>query len=150
MKNSQERGRFPYGKLPKYPHMQPEDVAVWERFIDQNPDFFDRCDYDVPVGQGRNIDENLPVNIQRMGTTLTQKKIDVVAYVDDQVFVIELKPVANARGLGQCIMYRMMYMQEHPDDTDVTVLIICAEVEPEMEQVYAASNVGIITAPVDV
>ncbi len=43
-------GRFPFKILAKYPHMKPEDIAVWERFINKNPGYFDTVDYDVHLG----------------------------------------------------------------------------------------------------
>ena len=71
-------GRFPYKHLAKYPHMQPEDVNVWDFFVETTPDFFETCDYDVTVGEGAKQNPEHPENIQYDGKILTQKKIDVV------------------------------------------------------------------------
>lgn len=134
-------GRFPYRRLAKYPHLKPEDIAVWERFIDANPGVYETCDYDVPVGKGAETDPAHPPEIQRDHTILTQKKIDVVAYYEDVVHVIELKPIANARALGQILVYKRLYSNDHPDVALIVPTVICGAVEREMQDDFDAAGV---------
>ncbi len=140
------RGRFEFQKLAKYPHMRPEDVAVWERFIEKNPLYFDRVDYDVPCGKGEPQDASLPENIQRDGTILTQKKIDAVAYKLNEPYVIEIGPIANMRKLGQILTYRMLYTADHPDETKLHAMVICGDIERELEEIYTRNGIELKTA----
>lgn len=141
-------GRFPFTRLAKYPHMKPLDIAVWERFIDQNPGYFDSVDYDVPVGTGAPTDPSHPPEIQADHTILTQKKIDAVGYRDTRITLVEVKPIADARGLGQMLTYSHLYAESHPYHLAVTRLLVCGEVEREMEPIYAAQGVEIeVAAP---
>ena len=126
-------GRFPYKKLAKYPHMKPEDVAVWERFIDNNPQFFDTCDYDVAVGEGAPQSPELPENIQADGKILTQKKIDVVAYQNNMIYLIEVKPICNMRAIGQILAYYDLYTKDHPGQSSPLKMIVCSSIERELE-----------------
>lgn len=140
-------GRFPYGILAKYPHMKPEDIKVWERFIAQRPDHFDRVDYDVAVGAGAPTDPTHPPEIQADHTILTQKKVDVVAYKDGKTYVIEVGPIADMRKLGQALAYSHLYANDHPDELPLTRMVIAGEMERELEQVYATNGVEVELAP---
>lgn len=139
-------GRFEYKRLAKYPHMKPEDIAVWERFIDANPAQFERCDYDVLCGTGAPTNPDHPPEMQRDHTILTQKKIDVVAYAGDSTYVIEVGPVADARKLGQILTYKSLYMLDHPEARDVFAMVICREVEREMQQMFDQQGIIVRTA----
>lgn len=136
-------GRFEYRLLAKYPHMKPEDVAVWSRFIEKNPTYFDTADYDVPCGTGAPVDPNHPPEIQRDHTILTQKKIDVVGYRENSVTLVEVKPIADMRALGQILTYSHLYALDHPEVTDLQRMVVAGSVERELEPIYASQGVQI-------
>ena len=134
-------GRFPYKKLAKYPHMKPEDVVVWERFITKNPRFFDTVDYDVPVGTGAPQNPEHPENIQRDGTILTQKKIDAIGYINGITTIVEVGPIADMRKFGQIMTYDKLYKADRPEQTPILKMIVCREVEREMEKMFQEFNI---------
>ncbi len=140
------RGRFPFAPLPKYPHMKPEDVAVWHRFVSGNSGYFERCDYDVPVGTGEDFGDGHDENILRDGKILTQRKVDVVAFKGDTVFVIEVKPIANMRGLGQILTYRDEYSDDHPTDLDVRGMLVAGRMERGLDGLYAKHGITVLIA----
>ena len=135
-----------YKKLAKYAHMQPEDVAVWERFIAKNPEYFDSVEYDVEIGEGAPQNPEHADNIQADGKILSQKKIDVVGYKDDLVFVVEVKPVANMRCLGQCIAYCALFKATYTPSSEVKCMVVCREVERELGEVFREHDILIETA----
>lgn len=139
-------GRFPFGKLPKYPHMKPEDVAVWERFIAQNPRYFVTCDYDVPVGTGAPTNPEHPENIQADHKILTQKKIDVVGYSTTGNYVVEVKPVADMKALGQILVYRKLYLADNPNLPLVHCMVVCGSVERELGELFAEHDIMVEVA----
>jgi hypothetical protein len=134
-------GRFPYKLLAKYPHMKPEDIAVWERFIRAYPNLYVTCDYDVPCGQGAPQNPEHPENIQADGKILTQKKIDVIGYSNDATYIIEVKPIADARALGQILTYEKLYMADHPELTRVEKMIVCGEIERELDAIFTEHDI---------
>lgn len=140
------QGRFPYETLSKYPHMQPEDVMVWHKYIQSHPDVFERCDYDVAVGEGAPTDPSHTEVMQGMHTILTQKKIDVVAYKGYKTFLIEVKPVANARGLGQILTYLKLYKKDHLLEQNIIPMIVCGSIEREMEEVFDLHGIRVEVA----
>lgn len=139
-------GRFPFQILAKYPHMKPEDVAVWERFIIKNPTFLDRCDYDVCCGEGAPQNPEHSENIQADGKILTQKKIDVIGYKKDLVCIIEVKPIANMRALGQILTYRKLFMRDHPEHQEIQPMIVCREIERELGELFLENGIIVETA----
>jgi hypothetical protein len=134
-------GRFPFTKLAKYPHMKPEDIAVWERFLIASPRFFDTVDYDMAVGAGAPQNPEHPPEIQADGKILTQKKIDVVGYAGDRTTVVEVGPVADMRKLGQILTYFDLYTKDHPDTFPVAKMVVCGAVERELGDLYQRHDI---------
>ena len=118
------QGRFKYGKLSKYPHMKPEDVAIWERFLLDYPEYFDTVDYDVSVGVGRMPNELTGDNVEKGWKDLTSKKIDVVGYKNNTITLIEVKPNARANALGQIWMYDELFKDQFENVGEIKNLII--------------------------
>lgn len=134
-------GRFPFVKLAKYPHMKPEDVAVWERFVASNPTFLDTVDYDVKCGTGAEVNPDHPPEIQRDHTVLTQKKIDVVGYAADRVYIIEVGPVADMRKLGQILTYAHLWQIDHPEVANPIPMVLCGSIERELDALFEKNGV---------
>lgn len=127
--------------------MKPEDVAVWEMFIEQNPEYFNSVDYDVCCGEGA---EFLPTGEETPAgreNRLYQKKIDVVGYNGTTTWIIEVKPYADFRGLGQLIGYYQLYMSKHTGGGEVRKMLICRGADAEMLDIY--DNNGIDVALVE-
>ena len=137
---------YPFKKQAKYPHMKPEDVAVWERFIDQNPEYFLECEYDVAVGEGAPQNPEHADNIQYDGKILTQKKLDVVGYRNEDIVLVEVKPVANMRGLGQILTYEKFFNATYPQTLPVRKMIVCGSVERELDAMFKEHDIIIKVA----
>lgn len=137
-------GRFPYQKQSYYPHMKPEDVAIWNRFIAAFPNYFQRCDYDVCVGEGRMPEGEHPEKYLLGWKTLTQKKIDVVAYRDNEIWLIEVKPRARANALGQIWMYDELYKDMFHPTTEPKNMIVTDQYDLDTDRVAQSGNVTIM------
>lgn len=123
--------------------MKPEDVAVWNRFIDKNPEYAERVDYDLPLGPGAQVNPEHPEEIQRDHTILTRKKIDCVCYRGEEIILVEVKPIADMRGLGQIITYSHLHAIDYPEAKNVRRIVVAGSVERGLEAVYAAQGVEI-------
>ena len=121
--------------------MKPEDVAAWERFIDTNPGYFETVDYNFALGEGVDVGEEEPESQRRGFQTLTQKKVDVVGYRGTSVFIVEVKPIADMRALGQALVYSHLYAIDHPEVSDLQRMVVAGEIERELAPVYAAQGV---------
>lgn len=134
-------GRFEFGKLAKYPHMKPEDIAVWELFIEKFAKHFDTVDYDFHVGEGAPQAPTLPKNIARDGKMLTQRKIDVVGFYFEEIYIIELKPKADVRALGQVLLYYKLYKAQETITGNVFKMVIARDIERDLIDLYLEHDV---------
>ncbi len=128
------KGRFNFEILSKYPHMKPQDVSIWERFIKCYPEFFNFCDYDVCVGDIRGDTSDLEPEWQKDAEYLGKYKIDIVAYRENNIYIIEVKPKAAAKALGQIIMYDFLYTKDFYPEENTIAMIITDEIMPNMQE----------------
>lgn len=96
-------------KLPKYPHLLPADVDLWERFMEAHPGFFERVEYDVHVGGAIDVRPWWSAEDRRSFSHLAAKRIDVVGHTPGRIWIIEVKPEAGVSAIGQLISYRLLY-----------------------------------------
>lgn len=136
--------RYPYAERYWYPHMGPEDAAIWVRFIKAFPDAYDECQYDVKVGKIPDMVLESPDPAIRGQAPLYQRKIDVVGWRDGKPEVIELKPAASASAIGQVSGYSYLYARDINDGVKPAALIITDRLLPEMEELADVQGVRII------
>lgn len=115
---------YPYKKLSAYPHMLNEDRQIWERWIEHKPDIFISVQYDVHVGMEDEIDEAIEENVRGAWFDLTRWKIDVLAEDESVIYVIEVKPFANSKALGQALAYALLYKDEHNPNKIVVPVVL--------------------------
>jgi len=132
---------YSYQKLEKYPHMFPLDIAIWERFISDYPDFFNHVDYDVKVGSGSQVNSVLSKNYQHMQEILSKYRIDVVGYTTEEIYIIEVKPEAGTIAIGQVITYRTLYQRDFLPQNKVRGMIVSDRLLPDMTQVAGENDI---------
>lgn len=136
---------YKYEPLPYYPHMGPRDADIWNKFVYLNPGFFDRCIYDMRVGQPEKCDPSLPKNIQDAWADLCRGRIDVVAERDNSIFIIEVKPRARGEALGQAIANAHLYVSENNPTLPVIPAVVTDVILPGTKIVAEAKGVAIWT-----
>ena len=135
-----------YKKQLKYPHLGPEDTAIWSRFIEKNPDYYLEVDYDVKVGEGRDYSD-LPKDVYSEDLKyLSKKRIDVVALRDNEIHVIEVKPSAGLSAIGQALGLANLYRVESPADKRIVPVIITDQLLPDMEALCLKMGVWLLLA----
>ncbi len=121
-------GKFNYEVRHKYPHLIGEDTEVWNRFILKFPYKFDTVDYDVHVGSGTDPNFIKGDKTGEYWAMLTKKRIDVVAFKNNFITIIEIKKRTSLFTLGQILGYKFLYLREHPEVRVASTLIICATI----------------------
>lgn len=137
---------FDFKKLAWYPHMMPYDVAIWERFIENNPKAYERVIYDFPVGSGPEFDTSLGDNSDATAQALYKKRIDVVGFKNGQVDIIELKPRAGASALGQVLGYVELYKRDISMTPAPRPVLITDTIRSDMEEMAQALGVTLLVA----
>lgn len=137
------QGRFGYEHLHKYPHLTPQDIKIWDRFIDKYPFFFTLVDYDVCVGGCRECPHELNEPTEKNRQYLGKYKIDVVGYKQDKIFICEVKPQASGKALGQAIMYDYLYTRDFNPQVPTQAAIITDDALPDMAELCAEHNIAL-------
>ncbi len=124
--------------------MMPEDVAIWERFIEQFPDAYDSVQYDVKVGGAPDFVKDHPDEAARGQVPLYQRKIDVVGFKSEQIDIIELKPRAGTSALGQVNGYRHLYMKDFSPPETPKAIVITDTLLQDMGELSAQAGVQLV------
>lgn len=135
-----------YKKQLKYPHLGPEDTEIWNRFIEQKPNFYSDVDYDIKVGEGRDYSTLPEDEYSEDLKYLSKKRIDVVALRPGEIHIIELKPRANLSALGQAVGLASIYREAGPADKRIVPVVITDEILPDMEKISAQMGVLLFQA----
>ena len=113
-----------YEPLPSYPHLGQMDIDIWTRFLEKNPTRFSRVWYDFRVGDEELLPEDWNPRARAGYADLTRWRIDVVAEDETAIYIIELKPHANAKALGQVSAYAELYeAEQRPSKPVIPVLL---------------------------
>lgn len=136
--------KVPYGERYWYDHMAATDVPVWGRFVAAYPDYFDKVQYDFPVGDVP--DHAMEPVVDGGGTMakLYQRRIDVIGYSTAIIWVVEIKPVADGRTVGQVLQYKHLYDRDIKPATETRALVVCGAVDPDTREFAASQGVSII------
>jgi hypothetical protein len=135
---------YDFGKLNWYPHMMPEDVAVWERFIESRPNAYETCYYDFPVGSVPDYVANDPDVDMASMEKLYKKKIDVVAFDGAGIDIIELKPACTMSTVGQVKGYKHFYMRDIRPPKEPRVVVICGAASRDVIEYANAEGVMVV------
>jgi len=73
---------------------------------------------------------------------LTQKRIDVVAERDGEVWIFEVKPDAGLSAIGQVLSYRVLYKQHFREERPIKLAIVTTRVDDDIREV--AKEYGIV------
>ena len=116
----------------RYPHLGPEDAAIWSKFIQRKPNFYDLVEYDAKVGEGRDYSEHPDDQYKADMVLLSRKRIDVIGFKAGEIHIIELKPKATLSAIGQVIGLMKLYQAENQTTAKIMPVIITDEILPDM------------------
>ena len=135
------RGKFPFEIQSWYPHMKPADVHLWEKFIRANAGFFDSVDYDFPIGRGPDWLDVEGDELAKKQEILYKKKVDVVGYIGDIVWLIEVKPQAGSNALGQILSYEILFNDDFPDESHIRLGVVTNKAQNGYPRAYDMKGV---------
>lgn len=134
---------WPAEPRPSYPHMLNEDRVVWTRWLQLNPGRATAVWYDVHVGEPMPVPTDLGSNMQAVAMAVSRKRIDVVALINSELWITELKPYGSHTALGQVINYRRLFLKEFPTAGPIVGAVICSAIDPDCRADFAAADVRI-------
>lgn len=134
----------PYGLLNKYAGMRAGDEVIWDEFVKNHPDFFLSCWYNVPLGEPYKEETEIAAAHANGAWEVSQWRIDVLGETPDAFVVIELRPHADARAIGNAIAYSKLLEKEWELVKPVVPMILTDKMTPIMEQAAALCRVRVM------
>jgi len=129
--------------------MRPEDVRIWERFLDAHSPLKALVAYDVHVGSTPPLRENAPEYLKKHVEAVYPKKIDAVLYFPTQTLIVEIKPFAGLTALGQALGYRHLFSQDFPFAPHPVAAIITDTAQPDIPSLCRKLGIVLIEVPQD-
>ena len=134
----------PYGLLNKYEGMRAGDEVIWDQFVKNHPDFFLSVWYNVPLGEPYKTEEEIAEAKANGAWEVSQWRIDVLGETADAFVVIELRPHADARAIGNVIAYSKLLEQEWGVVKPVVGVVLTDQISPILEKAAALCRVRVM------
>ena len=128
----------------KYPHMVKEEIELWKKFLSKYGKKFDYYAYDVHVGKGVAGTEGLTDPYKYMAIRLSQKRIDVLAYKDGGIYIIELKDIADLQAIGQLQGYKTLYEDDYGKGIVRGLIIVSSSADHDVKRAAEERNIRIM------
>ena len=129
-------------RMGRFPHLLPNEEKIWLRFLQIYGDQFENYRYDVRVGRGVDPGPRYEWKWRKLAIMLTQKRIDVVAERDGEVWIFEVKPDAGLSAIGQVLSYRVLYREQFKEKRPIKLAIVTTRVDDDIREV--AKEYGIV------
>jgi len=120
----------------RFTHMLPGDRVLWQRFLIRHGEYYDRFEYDVHLGEGVPISAAWPEWVQRAAKALTRKRVDVVGYRADEVWIFEVKPDAGLSAVGQLLGYKALWTKERGEPGRLYLAVVTDRLNPDEEFLF--------------
>ena len=117
----------------EFPHLLPDDIKVWKRFLSLFGQEYSHFDYDVRVGYGRDPGSTFSVKIRQMGIDLSQRRIDAVGHRPDRLDIIEITHSAGLTAVGQLLSYPILYGHMFNPSLPLVPILVCSEIQTDIE-----------------
>ena len=127
--------------MAKYPHLLPNEVRIWDKFLELMGKKWYRFEYDIRVGKGIDPGPTVPEPWRSLAIKLTQKRIDAIGYAEDGIWIFEVKPDASLGALGQVLSYKYLYERDFKPELPVNLAIVTNRTFPDEKEIYRHYNV---------
>jgi len=135
--------------MPKYKHMMPAEVRVWEAWLrTEEGKSYEPYEYDVHVGKASALWKTGEPNWDRMADALMKKRIDAVSRKEGIVHIFEVKPDAGLGAIGQLLSYRILYREEFDYGGRIELHLVTNYTDIDTETVCKEQNIKLHIVPV--
>lgn len=128
----------------KYVHLWQKDYATWTAFLRSEWCLFEELWYDVHVGRAMGVPAESPAYMQAVADGVSRKRIDVVGRIGSTLYIIEIKPEANMKGIGQVVTYRDLFVKEFAVPGPVVGMMVATTCDCDILDTATEEGVQII------
>lgn len=123
--------------------MLREDVPVWLKFLELYHQQFEKVYFDVLVGGPYLSAEEEKQPLKRMWRYNNSKRLDAVAKLKNEIWIIEVASVPGLRAIGQLLTYVALWQEDDPFGLIEKPVLVCSAVDTDL--ISSASKFGIVT-----
>lgn len=134
---------------PRYPGMKKLECAVWTKFLHTIAGRSKRVDYNVRVGSGIPSGCKPDDPYGRLWHQITQKRIDAIVHLDNELLLCEVKIRTDINSAGQAAAYEQLYRDTFHPTLPIRTCIVCESTNPDDAQLAAAAGIFIIEVGAD-
>jgi hypothetical protein len=121
----------------QFPHLLPDDIAVWQAFLKQCPARWHVIDYDVRVGPGTDPGDSVSPKYRQVGLELSQMRIDAVGHLPNIIEIVEITTQAGLKAIGQLVSYPILFHHDFAPPKTVRPLLVCTSLKPGISTVLS-------------
>lgn len=132
---------------PKYKHMSPYEITLWDAFLDEHDLEYSLFDYDIHVGTGENRTALEDSPFAKASYLLTQKRIDAVGIRPDGIYIFEVKANAALSALGQLIGYHDLFIRDKGADNSPILNVVTDFISTDDKFLFNQHNIRMYTYP---
>jgi len=122
--------------------MLPPDVPVWYRFLEKWGYPFINLYYDVLLGGPYLTEAEKQDPIKRMWRINMAKRADVIAELENEVWIIEVSADPNLKCFGQLQAYRALWLRDPKIHKIEKCILVGETIEPDI--LDAAGTYGLL------
>jgi hypothetical protein len=126
-----------------FPERTDRESGVIRDYLAAHHHEFDRFTFSKRVGQGVAPDPAHLEGVQRNTVFSSRKRIDILAGSGSHPTLIEVKERVTPASLGQILTYRSLFLEEHPDADEPSLVVIGRESDPDTLAVLQAHGVTV-------
>lgn len=131
----------------RFPHLLKEDVELWQQFLDSPHNIYDRYDYDIQVGDGRDPGQDFPEHIRDMALNISRRRIDAIGFQPNAITIIEISISAGLTQLGQLQAYPCLYQITYSPKLPLKRLLVAQSIQTDIEPVLLDQKIPFIVLP---
>lgn len=131
----------------KFPHLLKEDIQLWEEFLKSPFNIYNRYDYDIQVGDGRDPGKKYPDHIRVMAINISRRRIDAVGFQPNAITIIEISTSAGLTQLGQLQAYPCLYQITYSPKLPLKRLLVAQAIQTDIEPVLLDQKIPYLVLP---
>lgn len=127
-----------------FPHMMPEEIPIWERYLADHESEYDTITYDVKVGTPVTVPDEIDAKVADGARLLSMKRIDAIGWKMGVPTIIEVKLIIGMKAIGQIITYPILYAKQAARREIPDVLIVGEQLGTDMKLVLDLMEIPFI------
>lgn len=133
--------------LPKLPGALASETALVQRWLREQGAGYVGFDFNVGVGAGAAVSENMGEPYASFARERSQRRIDVVAYTAGGIDLLECKGRADPCTVGQIRTYTRLWENAHSTLLVEASGVICALLDDDMRYVLLREGIATFVYP---